>query len=172
MTRRVYLRSADLRIVMDPFQRPIQGRLLSLTLVLALAVFVSEAAAFSEMIPDHMLIVRYIIAFSFWCAVIGLSFPPTLGIEVLLKGLALGILSCSIATLCQWTYQFAADGSRFEDPRLPALIAAISTPIFVVWSTISAAMDLRRPRENQKLLVLLAKDPVFTSLGSCVAWWA
>ena len=82
-----------------------------------LALFVAWNASFSEMIPDRMLIVRCILAFSFWCAVIGLSFPPTLGVEVLLKGLVFGILSSGIATLCQWTYQFAADGSWFEEPR-------------------------------------------------------
>ena len=34
-----------------------------------------------------------------------------------------------------------------------------------IWLTMSAAIELRRPKEDRTLLVLLAKDPVFTVIG-------
>ena len=88
-----------------------------------------------------------------------------MGSDILLKALFFGVIAAGVAAACELSYQFALTG-EFEALRFSALVAAISTPIFVFWSLLSEVTERFQPKGEQgKLVALLAKDPVFTVFG-------
>lgn len=145
-------------------EHPVAGRIVGLMLAPNLSVVVYLAAIRSEMITDDTVVLRCAVVFGFRCVVVAVSCPPTMGIEILFKAWLLGMLSAVISVACQWSYQFAAEYA-FEEPRLPSLILAVSTPIFVFWSLMSEIIEHTRPKEQGRIIALLAKDPFFTVFG-------
>ncbi len=85
-------------------------KLICLGIAFMAAALVYLGLIWSEMTSDEAVVRRCAMVFGFWCAVIAVSLPFKMGLEILGKAGLLGILAMAISVACQWSYQFAVEG--------------------------------------------------------------
>jgi|SRR4051794_13418778 hypothetical protein len=149
----------------DPVSDPVIGRLFAAFVVVYFPVLLFGAASFG-VIADQRVWRRSVGVFGFWCWVIGLCCPPTMGADSLGKGLLLGGAVAVVSALFEWSCQLALTG-EFDTPRFSLLATTISTPIFVFWSLIAELTEWLRPK-GRRWMSILAESPTFTVIAGVI----